>query len=97
MEREDSEGDSERAWESEGTSLKSYLYIHRNPSPQLVRWCLRTTRLAGRTNEKGGRFPFRPLFAAYAACYLNSDFWYSRFSLAMNLTLIPLGHAAWHS
>jgi hypothetical protein len=26
-----------------------------------------------------------------------SAFWYSLFSFAMNLTLIPLGHAAWHS
>lgn len=29
--------------------------------------------------------------------YLKSAFWYSRFSLAMNLTLIPFGHAASHS
>ena len=27
----------------------------------------------------------------------NRDFRYSRLSRAMNFTLIPLGHAAWHS
>jgi hypothetical protein len=48
--------------------------------------------------KKGERFPPRPyLLQCSSSCYLNSAFWYSLFSLAMNLTLIPFGQAAWHS
>jgi hypothetical protein len=46
------------------------------------------------TNNPPGRFQAKP---CNTVLFYNRDFRYSLLSRAMNFTLIPLGHAAWHS
>ena len=65
------------------------------PLSELSGW---TGYQVGRTKNGARGFPLAPpVVSSRRLGYLNSAFWYSRFSLAMNLTLIPFGQAAWHS